>query len=112
MAEMPQRYHALVLIAAWCGLRFGELTELRRKDIEIEGKLIHVRRAVVWDAGEPVVGTPKNGLQRDVTMPPDIVDWSESISMRSSNQVQKPCSSTQSATPADRLDRTPSAGIG
>lgn len=53
MAEMPQRYHALVLIAAWCGLRFGELTELRRKDIEIEGKLIHVRRAVVWDAGEP-----------------------------------------------------------
>lgn len=67
---------------------------------------------LVWDAGEPVVGTPKNGLQRDVTMPPDIVDWSESISMRSSNQVQKPCSSTQPATPADRLDRTPSAGIG
>lgn len=74
MAEMPQRYHAFVLVAAWCGLRFGELTELRRKDVDLEGKVIHVRRAVVWDAGEPVVGTPKNGLQRDVTMPPHIVD--------------------------------------
>ena len=44
---MPERYQAMVLLASWCALRFGELTELRRKDIDIEDRLIRVRRAVV-----------------------------------------------------------------
>jgi integrase len=30
----PERFRALVLIKAWCALRFGEVTELRRKDID------------------------------------------------------------------------------
>ena len=34
-AEMPEQYRAMVLLAAWCALRFGELTELRRRDIVI-----------------------------------------------------------------------------
>jgi hypothetical protein len=33
--EMPERYRVMVLLAAWCALRFGELTELRLKDITI-----------------------------------------------------------------------------
>lgn len=74
MAEMPQRYHAFVLIGAWCGLRFGEMSELRRRDIDLVSGVIHVRRAVVWDGGEPVVGPPKNGLGRSVTMPPHMVE--------------------------------------
>lgn len=74
MAEMPQRYHAFVLVAAWCGLRFGELSELRRRDIDLASGVIHVRRAVVWDGGEPIVGPPKNGLGRSVTMPPHMVE--------------------------------------
>ena len=32
---MPEQYRAMVLLAAWCALRFGELTELRRKDINL-----------------------------------------------------------------------------
>src|ERR1019366_3929487 len=36
---MPERYRAMVLLAAWCGLRFGELTELRRGDVDVEGRL-------------------------------------------------------------------------
>ena len=32
---MPEQYRAMVLLAAWCALRFGELTELRRRDIVI-----------------------------------------------------------------------------
>ena len=32
-AAMPQRYRAMVLLASWCGLGFGELAELRRKDL-------------------------------------------------------------------------------
>ncbi len=31
--EMPDAYQAMVLLAAWCALRFGELTELRRRDV-------------------------------------------------------------------------------
>lgn len=60
-------------MAAWCGLRFGELTELRRNDIDLKAKVIYVRRAVVWNEGEPIVGLPKNGLGRSVSMPPHIV---------------------------------------
>ena len=37
---MPDRYQAAVLVAAWCGLRFGELAELRRKDVDLAGELM------------------------------------------------------------------------
>ena len=74
MAEMPQRYHAFVLIGAWCGRRFGQMSELRRRDIDLVSGVIHVRRAVVWDGGDPFVGPPKNGLGRSVTMPPHMVE--------------------------------------
>ncbi len=30
--NIEPKFKALVLISAWCGLRFGEVTELRRKD--------------------------------------------------------------------------------
>ncbi|WKV16767.1 hypothetical protein LP422_24155 [Janibacter limosus] len=30
VTEMPAKYRALVLIGSWCGLRFGEMAELRR----------------------------------------------------------------------------------
>jgi integrase len=32
---MPVQYQAMILLASWCALRFGELTELRRKDVEL-----------------------------------------------------------------------------
>ena len=31
VAAMPPRRQAMILLAAWCGLRFGEITELRRE---------------------------------------------------------------------------------
>ena len=36
MNALPERYRLMVLLAAWCAPRFGELTELRRKDITVE----------------------------------------------------------------------------
>jgi integrase len=42
---MPDQYRAAVLLAAWCGLRFGELAHLRRKDVDLKYGLLHVRRA-------------------------------------------------------------------
>lgn len=76
---MPSaKYKTMVLIAAWCGLRFGELTELRRFDVLMDGDLpvvIAVRRAVVRVEGRFEVGTPKSDAGvREVVIPPHIRD--------------------------------------
>jgi integrase len=91
---MPDHYRAMVLLAAWCALRFGELVELRRKDIAIveptEAELLNalnnsedapepygivrVERAVVRlkDRAEPT--TPKSDAgERDVEVPPHLL---------------------------------------
>jgi integrase len=71
---MPERYRPMTLLAAWCGLRFGELTELRGKDIDTRKGVIKVRRAVVWIDGSAVVQTPKSGAGvRDVAIPPHLL---------------------------------------
>lgn len=43
--EMPKRYRALVLIAAWAGTRYGETTELRRKDVSVTEHQVEERNA-------------------------------------------------------------------
>ncbi|MEU6054488.1 site-specific integrase [Streptomyces xanthochromogenes] len=42
---LASRYRLLVLLAAFTGLRFGELASLRRRDIDIEHATLTVRRA-------------------------------------------------------------------
>ena len=72
-ANMPPRLRASVYIAAWCALRYGELAELRRKDIDVANRQIKVRRAVTFPPGGPVVGPPKSEAgYRDVSIPPHI----------------------------------------
>jgi integrase len=74
VGAMPQRLQPMTLLAAWCGLRFGELTELRRKDVDLARGVIHVRRAVTRVAGEFVVGVPKSDAGvRDVNVPPHLL---------------------------------------
>ncbi len=71
---MPERYRLMVLLAAWCGLRFGELTELRRGDGDVTNGVLRIRGGVVRVPGEFVVGTPKSDAgTRDVSMPPHLV---------------------------------------
>jgi len=72
--HMPPRYRAMVLLASWTALRFGELTELRRRDLDLRRGVVRVTRAVSWPGGVPVVGTPKSDAGvRDVYIPPHIV---------------------------------------
>jgi integrase len=74
VAAMPDRYRVMVLLASWCGLRFGELTELRRGGIDLRSGVIHVRRAVVRADGQVIVGTPKSDAgTRDVHIPPHLL---------------------------------------
>ena len=72
--HMPPRYRCMVLLASWTALRFGELTELRRRDLDLDRAVIRVTRAVTWPEGKPVVGTPKSDAGiRDVFIPPHLV---------------------------------------
>lgn len=73
VAEMPEKYRAFVLVAAFCGLRYGELAELRRKDIDIKAMTLRVARGVVWRKNQTIIGTPKSraGI-RTVAIPPNI----------------------------------------
>lgn len=74
VAAMPQKYRPMLMLAAWCAMRFGELTELRRPDVDLKNGVIRVRRAVVHVDGRFVVGTPKTDAGiRDVAIPPHLV---------------------------------------
>ena len=64
VSAMPPRYRLMVLLAAWCALRFGELAELRRSDVDVKNGLVHVRRAVARTDDGPVVKAPKSGNGR------------------------------------------------
>ncbi|MBJ8341223.1 tyrosine-type recombinase/integrase [Antrihabitans sp. YC3-6] len=73
-AAMPDQFKALVMLASWCALRFGELTELRRQDVDTTRAVIRVRRGVVRAEGEFRVKTPKTDAGvRDVSIPPHLV---------------------------------------
>ena len=73
-SEMPERLRPMVLLAAWCALRFGELAELRRQDLDLDAGIVRVRRGVTRVAGDYVIGTPKSTAGvRDVAIPPHLL---------------------------------------
>lgn len=83
VTTITPRFKAAVIIAAWGGLRYGELTELRRKDIVItrEGNTVTrvavaVTRAVTHTTGHGyIVGSPKSRAGvRVVELPPHVFD--------------------------------------
>lgn len=57
---MPDRLRLLVVLAAFCGLREGELLELRRDDIDPAAGTISVSRAVSKDANATADGACAN----------------------------------------------------
>jgi integrase len=74
VAELPQRYRLMALLAAWCALRFGELAELRRADVDLRTGRVKVRRGVVRVGGQFIVGPPKSDAgARDVAIPPHLL---------------------------------------
>lgn len=73
-AIRPERFKALILLAAWCGVRWGEVTELRRGDVTEGCEVVRVSRGVTRREGEYRVDTPKSGKGRAVVVPPHIRD--------------------------------------
>jgi integrase len=71
---MPPRLALVVQLSAWCALRFGEVTELRRHDVDLKAGVIRVRRGVTRVDGNIIVATPKTvAAVRDVHIPPHLI---------------------------------------
>ena len=66
---MPERYRMMILLAGWCGLRWGEVTELRRCDIAEDGSVLAITRAVTHRNGKCNIGTTKTDATRTVAAP-------------------------------------------
>ncbi len=56
---MPDHLVAMVYILGWVAIRPGELYELRRKDVAVDGTVITVGRSVEWVGNKAVVEMPK-----------------------------------------------------
>lgn len=81
--SITPRYRAAVLLAAWAGVRYGELTELRRKDLElvkvdgiVQTIVVNVTRAVTHVSGQGfIVGQTKSEAGvRAIVLPPHVND--------------------------------------
>jgi integrase len=74
VSAMPERHRLMVLLAAWCSLRFGELAALRRTDVDTKNGIIHVRHGVIRAEGKTIVKEPKTAAgRREVAIPPHVV---------------------------------------
>jgi integrase len=72
--QVPPRYRALVLVAAFGGLRWGELVGLRRKRIDLEAGTVTVAEQLVEVNGAFSIGSPKSAAgRRTVTLPAAVV---------------------------------------
>jgi integrase len=64
----------VVLILAYTGLRFGELTGLNVEDVDLEARRIRVRRSITHLSGRPIEGPPKSRAgRRSVPIPERLV---------------------------------------
>jgi integrase len=74
VTAMPERLRLMVLLAAWCAMRYGEIAALRRCDIDMRSGVVRIRHAVTWLGGTAVLGTPKSDAgTRDVAIPPHVL---------------------------------------
>lgn len=61
--------YALVLVLGYTGLRWGEATALRARNVDVGRQRIMVESTVVWLEGGPQEGTPKDHERRTVPIP-------------------------------------------
>jgi integrase len=70
------RYRAAVLLAAWCGIRRGEVVGLYRDDVDLEAGTLTVRRNRVELLESPVAfdKAPKSDAgKREINIPPHVL---------------------------------------
>lgn len=46
---MPDRLRCVVLLGAWCSLRYSEIVALQRRDIDVKARAVRIQRNASWD---------------------------------------------------------------
>lgn len=75
-AECTQdrRFYALVLLATFCSLRWGEVTALRRRDLDLDARTVRIRAAYIErSTGEMLLGPPKSQAGRRIVGVPEAI---------------------------------------
>jgi integrase len=72
--EIGQQYRALVLLLAFCGLRWGEAAGLKVGRVDLLRRRLTVAETLSEINGHLVWGTPKNHQQRSVPIPSFLCD--------------------------------------
>jgi integrase len=71
-AALPDRYRAVMAVAAGLGLRQGECFGLAVDDVDFLRGVVHVRRQVRIVGNRPAFAPPKTGKTRDVPLPESV----------------------------------------
>src|SRR5271156_1075763 len=74
LADAADTHRPLVYMLGTCGLRFGEVAELRWRDTDLSNLRLRISRSVTLVDGVFVVGSPKNGKARTVSLPAFVAD--------------------------------------
>lgn len=73
-AHMPRRLSAAVTLAAWSGLRYGELFALSRRHVDLDTGAVRVERALLQLPGQPITfGPTKTAKSRRTVHLPRVV---------------------------------------
>jgi integrase len=69
-----RRFYALVLLATFSSLRWGEVTALRRRDLDLDARTVRIRAAYIErSTGEMLLGPPKSQAGRRIVGIPDAI---------------------------------------
>jgi integrase len=72
--QVPDRYRAMILVATFGCLRWGEIAGLRREDIDTDTGTVRVRQALIERDGKLTLGPPKSrAASRTVAIPASIL---------------------------------------
>lgn len=69
LSEHAGEHKALILVMGYCGLRWGEVSALRVRDLDLLARRLHVRRSVSDVGGRLVFSTTKSHETRAVPFP-------------------------------------------
>ncbi|MEU6411029.1 site-specific integrase, partial [Microbispora sp. NPDC046933] len=73
-ASVPPRFRALVLLATFGSLRWGELAALRRHHLDLEARTVRIEASVSeMKTGELIIGRPKSDAGARVVTLPEVI---------------------------------------
>jgi integrase len=74
LADAAGAHRPLVYVLGTCGLRFGEVAELRWRDVDLAARRLRIARSVTLVDGVFEIGSPKSGKGRTVSLPAFVAD--------------------------------------